>query len=83
MMNVLQMLGLGIVGFAITIGIGLVVLTRFAESVNDSDVTTEVTTLKGYLGSSGLAGWVPAIIALLVGGLFLAYFGGGGRRKGY
>jgi hypothetical protein len=32
--------------------------------------------LGGQLGSSGLSGWVPAIIAVAVGALFLSYFMG-------
>ena len=35
---------------------------------------TSVVYLQGNLGQSGLAGWVPAIIAFMVGMLFLAYF---------
>jgi len=36
--------------------------------------------LSTQLGSTGLAGWIPAVIAVAIGGLFLAYFGG---KKGY
>jgi len=37
--------------------------------------------LMGQLGSSGLAGWTPAIIALAVGMLFLGVFLTRGNRK--
>jgi len=37
--------------------------------------------LTGQLGSSGLAGWTPAIIALSVGMLFLGVFMTRGGRK--
>jgi len=42
---------------------------------------TSVVYLQGNLGQSGLAGWVPAIIAFMVGMLFLAYFLSGNKRK--
>ena len=32
--------------------------------------------LTNQLGSSGLSGWIPAVIAVAIGGLFLALFGG-------
>ena len=35
--------------------------------------------LKTQLGSTGLSGWVPAIIAVAIGALFLSYFIG--RRR--
>jgi len=37
--------------------------------------------LLGQLGSSGLAGWTPAIIAISVGLLFLGAFMVGGAKK--
>jgi len=40
-----------------------------------------VNYLTGQLGSSGLAGWTPAIIALSVGMLFLGVFLTRGKRK--
>lgn len=33
-------------------------------------------SVQGYMGSSGLAGWIPLIIVVLVAGLILALFGG-------
>jgi len=36
--------------------------------------------LKTQLGSTGLTGWIPAIIAVAVGALFLSYFMGRKRR---
>jgi len=32
--------------------------------------------LSTQLGSSGLAGWIPAVIAVAIGALFLSYFMG-------
>ena len=42
---------------------------------------TSVTYMLGQLGTTGLAGWTPAIIAFSVGMLFLgAFFVGKGRK---
>jgi len=44
---------------------------------------TNTNYLLGQLGSSGLAGWTPAIIAISVGLLFLgAFMVRGGRSRG-
>ena len=111
MMNTLQAIGYGIVGFAIIIVIGIVIITRLGDSVATCPAVNETYNatdrycwdqlnatpyqsgtptdggyvsgvyLSGQLGSSGLAGWIPAVIAVVIGGLFLAYFGG--RKKEY
>ena len=79
MFNNLTALGYGIITFAITIGIGTVILSRFGTAVPEANATTSY--LVGQLGSSGLAGWTPAIIALVVGMLFLgAFMVKGGRN---
>lgn len=70
MFNVLTGLAMGIVIFAITIGVGVVVLTKFGDSVGGGANTT-VQALITDLGTSGLAGWTGAIIALAVGLLFI------------
>jgi len=99
--DTLQALGLGIIGFAIIIGVGTVVLQKFGDSVavcpsghiynetlelcQNISAPTNTTTVGGaaysnmayletQLGSSGLSGWVPAIIAITIGMLFLGYF---------
>ena len=104
MFNALTALGWGVVTFAITIGVGTVVLAKFGgavsgcptanpynETVDDCQGTGQNTTftnqsdptgsgwvstnyLAGQLGTSGLAGWTPAIIAFAVGMLFLGGF---------
>ena len=79
-MNTLQAIGYGIVGFAVVVTIGIVVLTRLGDSVGGTANTTALY-LSGQLGSSGLSGWIPAVIAVAIGGLFLSYFGG--RKGGY
>ena len=101
MFNVLTGLAMGIVIFAITIGVGTVVLQKFGASVSDcgtgftyngngstgnlcynntdtgtgsynpSSATVTTSALQTDLGTSGLAGWTGAIIALAVGLLFI------------
>jgi predicted anti-sigma-YlaC factor YlaD len=83
MFNNLQALGLGMVTFAITIGIGVIVLDRFGNATGGTANTT-VQYMITQLGTTGLAGWTPAIIALAVGMLFLgALFVGLGRGRTY
>ena len=81
MFDNLTNLGWGVVTFAITIGVGTVVLTKFGNAVGGTSNTT-VTYLNTQLGTSGLAGWAPAIIAFAVGMLFLGAFlvNRGGRK---
>ena len=105
-------LGIGLVTFAIVVGIGTIMLYNFGGSVgcnsvagyntfnatqglcqagtNSSNTTalsgvsyTNINYLTTQLGTSGLAGWTPAIIAFSVGMLFLGAFliGKGGNRK--
>ena len=73
-------LGYGIITFAILIGVGSVMLYQFGDATGGTaNVTT--TYLLGQLGTSGLAGWTPAIIAFSVGMLFLgAFFIKDGRK---
>jgi len=76
--NVLTGLAMGIVIFAITIGVGSVVLSKFGDSVG-GDANTTVQSLITDLGTTGLAGWTGAIIALAVGLLFIGALMG--KRK--
>jgi len=80
MFNALQGLGYGIISFAIIIGVGSVVLNKLGNAVGGTANTT-VQYLLTQLGSGGLAGWTPAIIALTVGMLFIGAFlvGKGGK----
>jgi len=75
MMQVLQSIGYGIVAFAILVVVGLVVLDKLGTATGGTanDTAFYIAT---QLGSSGLAGWIPAIIAVAVGALFLSYFMG-------
>ena len=113
MFDQLTALGYGIVTFAIIIGVGVMVVLKFGQSVLDACPTgwtvnttnmdncynssnyaqtdlartdssggdALMVTMEGYMGSGGLAGWTPAVIALAVGMLFLGAFliGRGGR----
>ena len=69
----LQGLALGIIGFAIIIGVGVIVLEKFGNSTGGNANTT-VQYLSTQMGTTGLAGWTPAIVALAVGLLFLGAF---------
>ena len=99
-MNVLQGIAYGIVGFAILVVVGTVVITKLGDSValcatdytysssaqqcqnstggDGTDPANSAWVNSGYLttqlGSSGLSGWIPAVIAVAVGALFLSYF---------
>jgi len=75
MMDVLQGIGYGIVAFAVLVVVGLVVLDKLGTAVGGTANTTAVY-LAGQLGSSGLSGWIPAVIAVAIGALFLSYFMG-------
>lgn len=71
---------LGLVTLAIILGVGLTVLTKFAENTS-GEANTTIVALIGDLGSTGLASWVPVVIALVIGVVFIGYFMG--RKKGY
>jgi hypothetical protein len=75
MIDVLTGIGYGIVALAILVVVGLVVLTRLGNTVG-GDANTTANYLATQLGSGGLSGWVPAIIAVAIGALFLSYFMG-------
>jgi predicted anti-sigma-YlaC factor YlaD len=70
----------GIVGLVVIVGIGLVVLNKLGDAVGGA-ANTSIQYGITQLGSTGLLSWLPAVIALMVGVFFLAYFAG--RKKGY
>lgn len=73
MFDNLSGLGYGLVTFAIIIGVGSIILYNFGNATGGvANTTTQY--LLGQLGTSGLAGWTPAIIAFSVGMLFLGAF---------
>ena len=84
MFNALTALGWGLVSFAVIIGVGSVVLTNLGNSIGGTANTT-VQYLLTQLGTTGLAGWAPAIIAVSVGMLLLGMFmvGKGGKGRQY
>ena len=111
MINDLTAIGYGIIGFAVLIGIGMVVLGSLASTVsncptgyvyqtngsttyttgkccltggadcstggnytNPSTASQNIYTINGtYLGTN-LVGWIPVIIVLMIGMLFLGAF---------
>ena len=55
--------------------------TNFSQTATPTGSWTNVNYMSGQLGSSGLAGWTPAIIALIVGMLFLGAFMTRGKKR--
>ena len=76
MVQQLTAIGFGIIGLVILVGIGIVVLDKLGASVGGT-ANTSIQYGITQIGSTGLLSWLPAIIALLVGVFFLAYFAGG------
>lgn len=76
-MNQLSGMALAVITVAVIIGVGLVVLTNLGNSVGGTANST-IVTVSGYLGTSsgGLASWIPAIIAIVIGLLIIAGFSG-------
>lgn len=73
---------IALITFALIIGVGQIVLQNFGNAVGGTANTT-VNTLQGYLGTSsgGLVTWTTAIIALVIGVLFIAAIMGLRGRK--
>lgn len=71
----LTAVGWGLTMFAIIVGIGLVVLNKLGDTVGGSANTT-IQYIMTQMGSSGLAGWIPVVIVVLIAGIVLALFGG-------
>jgi len=71
MMQILTGLALGIVIFAVTLGVGLVVLQKFGNSVGGTANTSIQTLMGDTNGLGALVTWVGAIIALSVGLVFI------------
>jgi predicted anti-sigma-YlaC factor YlaD len=70
----------GIVGLVMIVGIGLTVLSKLGDSVGGA-ANTSIQYGMTQLGSTGLLSWLPAVIALVIGVFFLAYFAG--KNKSY
>lgn len=76
-MEWLSGLGKGLGGFFLIVGVVILVLSKFAANANDTNATNALQYGITQLGSSGLLGWTPAIIAIVIGVFFLQYFSGG------
>lgn len=80
MVQQLTIIGYSIIGLVVLVGIGLVVLDKLSASVGGA-ANTSIQYGMTQLGSTGLLSWLPAVIALLIGVFFLAYFAGGGQQR--
>ena len=80
MMNALIALGLGIIVFALIVATGLVVLSNFGTAVGAGTANNSIATIMGYM-QNNLITWIPAVIALGIGMLFIGALMGkkGGR----
>jgi len=75
MINVLTSLGFGIIGLAVMIGIGIVLLSTMGNTIGGTGNDT-IVSIMGYLGTSngGLASWIPLVIIFVIGMTFLGAF---------
>jgi hypothetical protein len=80
MFDQLSALAWGIVAFAVIVGVGTLVLVKFSGAIGSegNDTTDYLTT---QLGTQGLAGWAPALIAVAIGALILGLFMG--KKRAY
>lgn len=76
----LTAIGWGLVTFGIILGLGLVVLQKFGDVAGAGTANTTIQYIMTQMGSTGLAGYIPLIIIIVIAGLIFAYFGKG---KGY
>ena len=74
-MSFLLGIAYAIVGLIIIVAIGITVSDKLGNSVGGT-ANTSIQYGITQLGSAGLLGWVPAVIALMIGMFFLAYFMG-------
>lgn len=74
-------LAYGVGGFVLVTGVIILVLGKFAANSGDNNVNTSLQYGITQLGSSGMLGWIGAIIAIVIGLFFLSYFVGG-KKKG-
>ena len=82
MFDQLVVVAIALVTFALIIGVGVVVLNEFGDSVGGTaNTTTQYLLGKLGEGSGGLAAWTPAIIALIIGVLFIGAIMGLRGRK--
>jgi len=72
----LTALALGIVVFAIMIGVGVTVLDKFGQATGGTANTTAQAMITELGTTSGLGSWTAAIVALAVGLLFIGALSG-------
>jgi hypothetical protein len=75
----LTAIGWGLVVFAVIVGVGIVVLQKLADTVGAGAANTTITYIITQLGSTGLAGWIPVVIVILIAGLVFLMFGNKGK----
>ena len=74
-------IGFAVIGFGVLLGIGSVILSTLGNSVGGT-ANTNVQYVLTQLGTAGLAGWLPTIIAATIGiGLLLVFAGKSGSGK--
>lgn len=59
--------------------LGLCVNASGSTGAGAGSAYTTVSYVATQMGSTGLAGWIPVIIVVLIAGLVLALFGGKGK----
>ena len=75
-------LAIGIVIFALVVVVGSVVLANLETSVGSSSAAGQNAEFAlTQLGSTGLLGWLPAVIAIAIGALVIGYFISGFGKK--
>jgi hypothetical protein len=75
-------LAIGVVVFALVVVIGSVVLTNLETAVGDTTAAGQNAEYAlTQLGSTGLLGWLGAIIAIAIGALVIGYFISGFGKK--
>ena len=82
MFNMLQNIALGVVGFAVLVTIGVVIIQRLGNAVGGTGNDT-AAYIQGALGQNngGLASWTYAVIAIVIGIGIFSYFSGTSRGK--
>lgn len=71
MINMLIPLAISISTFAIIVMVAVVVVTQFAQTVNNSNASEIGHNIIDVLGSNGLTGYLPMIIIFIIGFAFI------------
>lgn len=73
-MNLLIGLGIGLVVLGFIIMTGLIVLQEFENTSGDIQVTNTSDFIQEELGNEGIVGWIPAVVAISIGVIFIGLF---------